>query len=80
VICTAGSSTNARAIADEVAKQLKLKGERTPIGTEGLSEGWWVLQDYGDIVVHVFQHDAREYYGIDQTWADAQVVLESEAA
>ena len=80
VICTASSSTNARAIADEVAKQLKAKGQRTPIGTEGLSDGWWVLQDYGDIIVHVFQLDAREYYGIDQTWSDAQVIEQSEAA
>jgi ribosome-associated protein len=79
VICTAGSSTNARAVADEVAKRLKAAG-RTPIGTEGLNDGWWVLQDYGDLVVHVFQLDAREYYDIDQTWADAQVVEESEAA
>jgi ribosome-associated protein len=80
VICTASSSTNARAIADEVRKQLKVKAQRTPIGTEGVTDGWWVLQDFGDIIVHVFQHDAREYYGIDQTWADAQVVEESEAA
>jgi ribosome-associated protein len=80
VICTASSSTNARAIADEVRKQLKVKAQRTPIGTEGVTDGWWVLQDFGDIIVHVFQHDAREYYGIDQTWADAQDISESAAA
>jgi ribosome-associated protein len=80
VICTASSSTNARAIADEVRKQLKAKAQRTPIGIEGVNDGWWVLQDFGDLIIHVFQSDAREYYGIDQTWADAQVVEESEAA
>jgi ribosome-associated protein len=62
-----------------VRKQLKLKAQRSPIGTEGLEDGWWVLQDYGDIIVHVFQHDAREYYGIDETWADANE-LNAEAA
>jgi ribosome-associated protein len=80
VICTASSSTNARAIADEVRKQLKLKAQRTPIGTEGLEDGWWVLQDFGDVIVHVFQNDAREYYVIEQTWADAQDISESVAA
>ena len=80
VICTAGSSTQARALADEVRKELKLQGNRTPIGVEGREEGWWVLIDFGDVIVHIFQEDARQYYAIDQTWADAQVVEESEAA
>ena len=53
---------------------------RTPIGEEGRAEGWWVLMDFGDVIVHIFQSDAREYYAIDETWADAQVVEESEAA
>jgi ribosome-associated protein len=79
VICTAGSSTQARAIADEVRKQLKA-GDKSPIGVEGREEGWWVLLDFGDVIVHIFQEDARQYYAIDQTWADAQVVEESEAA
>lgn len=52
----------------------------SPIGVEGKDEGWWVLSDFGDVIVHVFQEDARQYYAIDQTWADAQVVQESEAA
>jgi len=39
-----------------------------------------VLVDFGDLIVHIFQQDARQYYAIDQTWADAQVVEESEAA
>ncbi|MCC7509518.1 MAG: ribosome silencing factor [Planctomycetes bacterium] len=80
VICTASSSVNAKAIADEVRDQLKLRGKRTPIGVEGRESGWWVLVDFGDLIVHVFQADAREYYGIDETWADARVVEQSEAA
>jgi ribosome-associated protein len=80
VICTAGSSVNARAVADEVRRALKEKADISPIGTEGREEGWWVLVDFGDVVVHVFQDDARQYYAIDETWADAAVVQESEAA
>lgn len=79
VICTAGSSTQARAIADEVRKQLKDHGKRL-LSMEGQQEGWWVLLDFGDVIVHIFQEDARQYYAIDQTWADAEVVQESEAA
>jgi ribosome-associated protein len=80
VICTATSSVNARAIADEVRKRLKEQAGRSPIGLEGREEGWWVLLDFGDVIVHIFQSDARQYYAIDETWADAQVVQESEAA
>lgn len=80
MICTAGSSTQARALADAVRKELKAKANKSPIGVEGREEGWWVLLDFGDLLVHIFQQDARQYYAIDQTWADAQVVEESEAA
>jgi ribosome-associated protein len=79
VICTASSDTNARAIADEVKNTLKESSGQSPIGVEGKDTGWWVLLDYGDIVVHVFQDDARKYYAIDETWADA-MVIDSEAA
>ncbi len=79
VICTAGSDVNARAIADEVRRALK-EHERTPIGVEGREDGWWVLIDYGDIVVHVFREEARQYYAIEQTWSDARVIETSEAA
>ena len=61
-------------------RALKEKADTSPIGTEGREEGWWVLVDFGDVVVHVFQEDARQYYAIDETWADAAVIEESEAA
>lgn len=80
VICTAGSSTQARALADAVRTELKSKANKSPIGVEGREEGWWVLLDFGDLIIHIFQQDARQYYAIDQTWADAEVVEESEAA
>jgi ribosome-associated protein len=79
VICTAGSSVGARAIADEIAKRLKQQGRRL-VGVEGREEGWWVLLDFGDVIAHIFQQDARQYYAIDQTWADAPEVGQVEAA
>ena len=51
---------------------------KSPLGTEGAKVGWWVLVDYGDLVVHIFQADARSYYALDDTWADARVVSQSE--
>jgi ribosome-associated protein len=80
VICTASSSTNAKAIADEAARQLNARAQRSLLGMEGREEGWWVLGDFGDVIVHVFQDDARQYYAIDQTWADAPIIEETEAA
>src|SRR5690606_8383664 len=58
VICTAGSATNARAIADHVALKMKQAAQRAAIGTEGRESGWWVLSDFGDVILHVFQDDA----------------------
>lgn len=74
VICTAASAPQARAIGEHVRETIREKTGRKPLGIEGLEEGWWVLVDFGDILVHVFQEEARKYYALDETWADAQVV------
>lgn len=64
VIVTADSRPQVRAIYDELHVRLKAAGERH-VKAEGLDLGWWVLLDYSDVVVHVQQEDAREYYGLD---------------
>ena len=64
VIVTAGSRPQVRAICDELHVRLKAAGERH-MKAEGLDLGWWVLLDYADVVVHIQQEDAREYYGLD---------------
>ncbi len=64
VIVTATSRPQVRAIYDELHVRLKAAGERH-VKAEGLDLGWWVLLDYSDVVVHVQQEDAREYYGLD---------------
>jgi ribosome-associated protein len=58
------------AIADGIASGLKLDGQR-PLGTEGTRTGQWSLLDYGDFVVHVFVHSAREHYDLEGLWNDA---------
>ncbi|MEE0946274.1 MAG: ribosome silencing factor [Acutalibacteraceae bacterium] len=70
VIATANSSTQVRALAEEVEYQLDLKNQ--PVHhIEGRGSGW-ILLDYTSVIVHVFHRDSRDYYGLDQTWADGQ--------
>lgn len=67
------SGTNARqvqAIADEVVEQLKKKGTRAA-RMEGYNTAEWVLVDYGDFVVHVFDNKARQFYDLERLWRDA---------
>ena len=71
VLCSARVERQVRAIADEIEIRLKKKKVR-PLGTEGMQSGSWVLMDYGDVVIHVFHEDAREYYDLDSLWMDAE--------
>lgn len=67
------SGTNVRqvqAIADEVVEQLKKKGTRA-LRTEGYNTGEWVLVDYGDFIVHVFDNKSRQFYDLERLWRDA---------
>lgn len=70
VIATGRTNVQVRAIADEVEERLRLEGEK-PIGREGAGEDRWVLLDYGDYVVHIFQPQEREFYRLEKLWSDA---------
>jgi len=70
VICSGGSERQIDAIADAVADGLRAEGER-PIGREGAAASHWVLLDYGDVVIHVFDRETRAYYELERLWADA---------
>ncbi|GAB4485054.1 MAG: ribosome silencing factor [Thermodesulfovibrionales bacterium] len=71
VICSGESTTQVRAISEAVEQDLLLIGKR-PIGIEGLSHGHWVLLDYGDVIVHVFEKETREFYSLEKLWLDAK--------
>ncbi len=71
VIATGRTDTQVKAIADEVEHGLLERGRIKPIGREGESEGKWILLDYGDLVVHVFQPAEREFYRLERLWGDA---------
>ena len=71
VIATGRTNIQVRAIADWVEEVLRDKGGEKPIGREGTGEDKWVLLDYGDVVVHVFQPAERDFYRLEKLWSDA---------
>ena len=70
VICSAGNSTLVRAIADNIEDKLAEAGVH-PTHKEGYADARWVLLDYGDVVAHVFLEEERDFYNLEQLWADA---------
>jgi ribosome-associated protein len=73
VICHGNSETQVQAIVTEARKRAEEAGARIR-GTEGMDTARWVLVDIGDVVMHVFHRDDREYYNIERLWSDAKVV------
>jgi ribosome-associated protein len=71
VITSGRNVRQVRTIAEEIEKKLKDEGHPGPVRTEGLHDASWVLLDYGDLVVHVFLEETRNYYSLDRLWADA---------
>lgn len=80
VITSAANDRQVKAICDEVELQVHLAGGPRPRRIEGLQERQWVLIDYGDVVVHVFQQDQREFYDLERLWADVPRIDWSEPA
>ncbi|MBC7287980.1 MAG: ribosome silencing factor [Armatimonadetes bacterium] len=70
LICSGRSAIHVQAIAEEIVQRLEEQG--VEVGhVEGLPEARWVLLDYLDVVAHVFTPEARDYYALEQLWADA---------
>ncbi|MGI6341698.1 MAG: ribosome silencing factor [Bacteroidales bacterium] len=70
IICSANSKAQVDAIVDEIKINAKKLLNENAIHTEGLDNKEWVLIDYFDVVVHVFQPSSRQYYQIEKLWAD----------
>lgn len=73
VLITGLSRPQVRAISNELHVKLKAQGESHG-PAEGMDLGWWVLMDYGTVVVHVMQPEAREYYDLDGLFGDAEEI------
>ena len=70
LICTANSGPHSRALADAVQEGMKAAGH-PPWHIEGYQTQNWILYDFVDLVVHIFQAEARSFYGLERLWGDA---------
>ena len=71
VICSGNTDRQVKAIHDGILEGMKKDHGITPRRVEGLPEAHWILMDYLDVVVHIFQPDAREFYRLEQLWGEA---------
>lgn len=74
VIVTAFSTVQARAIARTIEDTLEENWHRSPLRTEGQLEGSWILQDYGEVIIHIFLPAEREFYNLEAFWGHAQPI------
>ncbi len=68
VLCTGNSSTQVKALADEVEYKTTLRG-KAPTNVEGKDNTAWIILDYDNVIVHVFSREAREYYNLDKLYS-----------
>jgi len=71
LICTGNNPRHVQSIADSVEEDLRKSGRR-PLHTEGYSAAEWILLDYGDFIVHVFNPTSRKFYDLERLWRDAR--------
>ena len=79
VIATGRSDRHVQSIGDGIAEALAQAGEK-PLGIEGYQEGRWLLMDFSDVIVHVFQPEVRRHYDLERLWSDATPLDVSETA
>lgn len=72
VICNADSTTSVAAIADNVLVKMKEVLDRKVLRMQGLENDFWIILDFGEVVVHIFLTEYREFYRLDELWADAK--------
>jgi ribosome-associated protein len=72
VICHAASTTQVSAICDSVDDTVRKAGIK-PLHIEGLDNSFWVLLDYGEVVVHIFLEEYRNFYNLESLWSDAAI-------
>jgi ribosome-associated protein len=73
VICHAPSGTQVSAICDSVDDTVRKDASEKPLHIEGLDNCFWVLLDYGNVIVHVFLEEYRKFYSLESLWADAAI-------
>lgn len=75
IICSGSSTVQVKAIADEIELKLSEAGHYM-YHKEGYSTGHWILLDFGNVIVHVFHKEDREFYSLERLWADADIITD----
>jgi len=73
VICSGESTTQVKAVAGFIEEELAKKRKK-PLGVEGASYNHWILLDYGDVIIHIFEKETRAYYNLEKLWMDAKII------
>ncbi len=73
IICTGTSNTHVNALARSVEKEVRKTLGEKPWKTEGFGNAEWIILDYVNTVVHIFQEESRNFYNLDELWADAKI-------
>jgi ribosome-associated protein len=73
VICSGESTTQVKAIAEFIEQEFASKRVK-PLGVEGAVHSHWILLDYGDVIIHVFEKETRAYYNLEKLWMDAKII------
>ena len=73
VICHAASGTQVSAICDSVEDTVRIDAGEKPLHIEGLDNCFWVLLDYGSVIVHIFLEEYRNFYSLESLWSDATI-------
>lgn len=73
VVCEASSTTQVKALSDIVEYKLGAAGVK-PLHIEGYQTASWILLDYGQVMIHIFHRDQRQFYSLEKLWADGTVV------
>src|SRR5437764_13829077 len=72
IIASGANQRQVQAISDEINEQLKKQLQIRPIRIEGYNAADWLLLDYGDFIVHIFNKESREFYDLERLWRDAR--------
>jgi len=73
VICEGGSPTQVSALSDSVWDKVFEDLKEKPLGAVGMQEAQWIAMDYGTVIVHIFLPELRQYYNLENLWADAEI-------
>ena len=73
VICQGNTAIQVEAIAREIGEYVREHADEKPMAVSGLENAIWVAMDYGQVIVHIFQPEARDFYDLEHLWEDAKL-------